>query len=133
MTAYADHDAELIAEGIRLGGKSAALDEALATARDPLAVGRLEGIARPDLSGHAVERFDGFEHVGMCKISDTQHGYVVAAEWFGWLPGTYSTRDAALTAYGYVLGGEAHGYLNDIAKQLGGSVTVEDFQALAAE
>jgi hypothetical protein len=135
MPTYASNDAEQVAHGIRLGGKAAMLDDFLRSMNKPVSVDQLEYITRPDAyaeHGLRATPDDRFEHVGMLKISATQHGYSIAAEWFGWLPGSYTTRDAALTAYGYVLGGEAHGYLEDIAKRYGGSITTEDLQAIAA-
>lgn len=129
MPTFADDNAEYVAHGIRLGGKADKLDAAISAAGEPLSVTDLERIARPDLSDHGEESGDRSEHVGMLKISATQHGYSIAARWFGWLPGCYATREAALTAYGYVLGGEAHGYLDDIAKR--GTLAVEDIEAAA--
>lgn len=61
--------------------------------------------------------------------------YSVAASWYGWLPGVYATREAAVMAYGYVLGGETPRRLEDLRDQvLGGEgrpVEVRDFIALA--
>lgn len=134
MTAYADHDAALVAHGIRLGGKGDALANALHAAGQPLTVDDLERIARPDLSRRATQQGDGFEHVGMCQIAPTDNGYALAAQWFGWLPGRYATRDVALAAYGYVLGGEGFGYLNDLVKRWGDrAVTAEDIQGLPVQ
>jgi hypothetical protein len=132
MPTFADHDAEQVAHGIRLGGIGETLDTALGAAGEPLTVAHLEDIARPDLHRQSSPVGNGLEHVGMLGIFQGPDGYVIAAQWFGWLPGRYTTRDAALIAYGYVLGGEAHGYLEDISKRRA-LLRVEDIEALAAQ
>lgn len=136
MDAFTDHDAALVAHGIRLGGKGDALNNALHAAGEPLTVSHLERIARPDMAPEATEdgqAADGFEHVGMLKMAHTEAGYVIASRWFGWLPGTYATRNVALAAYGYVLGGEGYGHLEDLVKRWGSrGVTAEDVQGLPA-
>jgi hypothetical protein len=118
-TAY--DDARVIAKGIRLSGSReivAALEAALT--EGPLTPDRIERFAHPDWdrvafeekSGEAVS--EGAEAVGLARLYDPSQTAVpgrspswgVAASWYGWLPGMYEDRTAALLAYGYVLGGE---------------------------
>lgn len=44
--------------------------------------------------------------------------WALAASWYGWLPGVFATREAALLAYGYVLGGERAGHLEDLRDEV---------------
>ena len=58
--------------------------------------------------------------------------HTLACEWFGWLPGHYTTRQAALVAYGYVLGGEDAGYLDKLAVPRPEGYTLAEIEAFAA-
>lgn len=117
MTSYANSDAEHVGRGIQLGGKGDRLDQALSEESEPLTVTRLERIMRPDLGDDPHDPAGrGLEQMGMCLISKTGDSYGLAARWFGWLPGHYDSREAALVAYGYVLGGESAGYLDRVAE-----------------
>ena len=141
MATYANADAEHIAHGIRLGGKSAELDTALRDATHPLNADDLEHLIHPDFretySNQPTAREGGFERLGMLKLAHPGDvpGWLMAAEWFGWLPGIYASREAVLVAYGYVLGGEAGGYLDELQVQVrrreGREITVEDIEAFA--
>lgn len=132
MPAYAEHDAEQIAHGIRLGGRGDTLDNALAAVGEPLTVRHLERITRPDL--HPLDGGPGldYETVGMLHLYKVSDAYTVASEWFGWLPGHYTTRDAALVAYGYVLGGEGAGRLDELAVPRPDGFTIGEIESFAA-
>lgn len=132
MATFENPDAELIAEGIRLSGKAEAVDDFVRSMSRPVSVDQLEYITRPDAFAEYGLRAAaglGFEHVGMLKIAAVEGGFTIAALWFGWLPGVYATRDAALVAYGYALGGEQHGHLEDLTRG-GSSITADDVRAL---
>lgn len=134
MATFENRDAELIAEGIRLSGKAEAVDDFVRSMSRPVSVDQLEYITRPDAFAEYGLRSTtglGFEHVGMLKIAAVDGGFTIAALWFGWLPGVYATRDAALVAYGYTLGGEERGYLEDLARGAS-SITADDLRALAS-
>jgi hypothetical protein len=126
-TAYTD--ARVIAKGIRLGGSReivAALEAALV--EGPLTPDRIEQVAHPDwdriqFEEHASEPVaEGARPVGLCRLYDpVQMGaaprpasWGVAAAWWGFLPGAYASREAALLAYGYVLGREGAGMLEEL-------------------
>jgi hypothetical protein len=130
-TAY--DDARVIGKGIRLGGSPeivAALEAALA--EGPLTPDRIERFAHPDWDRVEFEEEQqdpvtaGFELVGFARLcgpdqKDTPGlppSWSVAASWFGWLPGTYEDRTAALLAYGYVLGCEGGGPLEDLRNRI---------------
>jgi len=134
---YADHDAEQVAHGILLSGKANILDAAVSTASKPLSVSDLERTTRPGIAPRRKKDGDDFEYVGMLKIAAGERDYAIAAQWFGWLPGPYATRDAALAAYGYILGGETHGYLDALRNQVvrgeGRPITLEDLNAFATD
>ncbi|MGX1514021.1 hypothetical protein [Streptomyces collinus] len=126
-TAY--EDARIIGKGIRLGGSPeivAALEAALA--EGPLTPDRLERLAHPDWDRLTFEEeasepvSEGADAVGLARLyGPVQMGrpprpasWTVAASWWGWLPGAYASREAALLAYGYVLGGEGRGPLEEL-------------------
>ena len=132
MPAYANPDAEHVAHGIRLGGRGHLLD-AVYTSK-PLTVGDLEWLTRPDL----YEPGEGGEphrigKLGMLRLYPHADGdFTIACEWFGWFPGHYATRDAALAAYGYVLGGETAGPLDKLAQPRAEGYTLAEIEAFAA-
>ncbi|GGZ23247.1 hypothetical protein GCM10010387_15450 [Streptomyces inusitatus] len=123
-------DAEIIVRGIGLGG-SADIAAAVRTAEleGPLTPDRIERLAHSDWGPARVEELltrpvpEGCEQVGLARIyplvdqrgSDAR---LLAASGYGWLPGSYATREAALLAYGYVLGGEGSGYLEDLRDKI---------------
>lgn len=130
MPAYANHDAEQVAHGIRLGGRAAVID---ATPDDqPLTVAGLERLTRPDLQPHNESPGLDYESVGMLHIYKVRETYTIACEWFGWLPGHYTTREAALTAYGYILGGENAGPLDRLTQPRIDGYTLAEIEAFAA-
>lgn|GEM_PF-6224395 len=131
MPAYASTDAEHVAHGIRLGGRGRPLDDALAAAREPLDVPGLEGIARPDLK--PADEGPGFEYetIGMLHLYEVAGTYKIATRWFGWLPGHYDSRAAALVAYGYVLGGEQPGLLSRLTSPRADGYTLAEIEAFA--
>lgn len=135
MPKYANGDAEHVAHGIRLGGKGALLD-AVGPGQQ-LTVSDLEQLARPDLyEPDPAEDQESWRQPGpegMVRIyCYTQHGdYDVACDWFGWVPGHYATREAGLTAYGYLLGGEQAGELEEMVKEQRPH-TVTDIERFAA-
>lgn len=127
----ADHDAERVAHGMRLGGKGDALDAALAEAQRPLTVAQVEKIARPDLGPSNSGRGLDHERVGALKLYRVTDTYTIATDDFGWLPGHYVDRDAALVAYGYVLGGEGAGTLDKVKAPAPQGIAVEEIEAYA--
>jgi hypothetical protein len=132
MTATSDtayDDARIIGKGIRLGGSReivAALEAALA--EGPLTPDRIEQVAHPDWDRVAFEEevstpaSPGAEVVGLAHLYPLDEtnplrlpgSWHVAASWYGWLPGAYADRTAALLAYGYVLGDEGAGPLEQL-------------------
>lgn len=127
--AAAHDDARVIGKGIRLGGSReivAALEAALA--EGPLTPDRIERFAHPDWDRVTFEEQSskpvskGADAVGFARLyGPDQAGrpgsapsWAVAASWFGWLPGLYGDRTTALLAYGYVLGGEGTGNLEEL-------------------
>lgn len=131
MPAYANHDAEQVAHGIRLGGRGHLIDTAPAS--QLLDIEALERIACPDL--YEPDE-NGERHpaggMGTLRLYQVKDTYTVACEWFGWLPGHYTTREAALTAYGYVLGGENVGLLEKLAAPRPEGYTLTEIEAFAA-
>ncbi|MCZ1012054.1 hypothetical protein [Streptomyces lydicus] len=122
-------DARIIAKGIRLGGSSeivAAVEAAGASG--PLTPGRIEQLAHPAWDRAEFEERSrptsppGAEQVGMAllyrvdqaAIPGDAPSWVLATQWCGWLPGTYASREAALLAYGYVLGTEGSDRLEEL-------------------
>lgn len=149
LTPFAD--AELLARGIRLGAapdRVALLDTALRGAAGPLTADDVERYMHSDwdrwqLAATQVNpRSDHVEPVGMARLhaphpDHPEVGWALAATWYGWLPGIYTTREAALLAYGYLLGGESAGFLEELRDQVlrGESrhITVDDIEGFAAE
>ncbi|MEV0556179.1 hypothetical protein AB0I27_22355 [Streptomyces sp. NPDC050597] len=135
MPAYADHDAEQVARGIRLGGRGQILDEA--PAGPPLTVAGLERLTRPDIY-EPDEELDEDEDPptwgagGQLQVHQASDTYTLSAAWWGWLPGHYVTRDAALVAYGYVLGGEKTGPLDKLAQPRLEGYTLAEIETFAA-
>ncbi|MFF4179701.1 hypothetical protein [Streptomyces sp. NPDC001750] len=128
MKCAALDDAQTIAKGIRLGGSTkivTALEAALT--EGPLTPDRIERLAHPDwdrvqfeVQGSELLSEHG-EPVGLaCLYGPAQGGWAVAASWYGlgWLAGIYASREAALLAYGYVLGGEGRGGLEELRDQV---------------
>jgi hypothetical protein len=133
-TAY--DDARVIGKGIRLGSSAeivAALEAALA--EGPLTPDQIERLAHPDWDRFTFEEqastpvSPGAEAVGLARVYApvapdpaqpwrVVSGWLVAAAWWGWLPCTFATRDAALLAYGYVLGGEGAGPLEELRDRI---------------
>jgi hypothetical protein len=130
-TAY--DDARIIAKGIRLSGSReivTALEAALT--EGPLTPDLIERFAHPDWDRVTFEEeagepvSEGAEAVGLARLYGPGQtaapglppSWCVAASWYGWLPGAYEDRTAALLAYGYVLGGECHGPLEDVRNQV---------------
>jgi hypothetical protein len=70
------------------------------------------------------------EEVGAFRLYHHTAGGGYQLAWSGaWLPGVYACRDAALFACGYVLGGEAKGYLDALwarADGEGREITIAD-------
>lgn len=131
MPTYANPDAEHVAHGIRLGGRGDTLDEA--PVGQPLTVEALEHLTRPDLYEPAEDgETRRVGDTGMLRLYLHADGdYTIACEWFGWLPGHYVTRDAALVAYGYVLGGETAGRLDELAVPRADGFTLDEIEAFA--
>lgn len=132
MPTYANLDAEQVAHGIRLGGRGHLLGGA--TVSQPLTVEALERLARPDLhepgEGGEARRVG---ELGMLRLHPHADGdYTIACEWFGWLPGHYTTRYAALAAYGYVLGGESAGPLEMLTRPRAAGYALAEIEAFAA-
>ncbi|MEC3995029.1 hypothetical protein VSR01_16410 [Actinacidiphila sp. DG2A-62] len=130
-------DARIIGKAIRLGGSReiiAALDAALT--EGPLTPDRIERLAHPDWDRVAFEEeasepvSEGAEAVGLARLYGPEQtsargriagrppSWGVAASWYGWLPGMYEDRTAALLAYGYVLGGEGAGPLEELRNRI---------------
>jgi hypothetical protein len=141
MPGYANHEAECVGYGISLGGSGTQVHNAIHAATAPLSVDDLERIFRPDSHATYAERTreetsNGWDRIGMLKMSRTPDGrYSIAAQWHGWFPGSYASRDVALTAYGFILGGEAAGYLEELRDQVvcgeQRAITIEDLNAFA--
>jgi hypothetical protein len=131
MPAYANTDAEHVAHGIRLGGRGHLLDDAPDS--PPLTIEALERLTRPDLyepDEDGETRPVG--EMGMLRLYQASETFTIACEWFGWLPGHYTTRQAALVAYGYVLGGEDAGYLDKLAAPRPEGYTLAEIEDFAA-
>jgi hypothetical protein len=138
----ADREAEALYQGILLGATHAAherLEAQLHAANDPVTVRDLEALTRPDIDPTDYSEPMDCERVSMARLyapDQTSDGWALAAAWFGWLPGRYDTRDAALTAYGYVLVGEAPGALEYLRNRVQGVerrlITVDDLKAYAS-
>lgn len=145
VSLFANRDAELVHAGIQRGASSRDRERLEAekrhTARKPLTVRDLEVIARPDINPNDyADRQTEFEQVGMARLSAPPQGgdgWGLAAAWFGWLPGLYDTRDSALAAYGYVLGGEVPGSIeslrNRVQRSEGRLITLHDLEAFVAD
>jgi hypothetical protein len=135
MTATALDDARVIANGIRLGGSSEIASAlAAALAEGPLTPDGIERLAHPDWDRFQFEEHSstpvspGAEPVGLARLyapgEESAEGtgippsWAVAAAWYGWLPGLFASRDAALLAYGYVLGGEGAGPLEELRDRI---------------
>lgn len=133
-TTAAPKDASLIVKGIRLGGSTdvvAALDAALADG-GPLTPDSIERFAHPDWDRVTFEQQarelvpSGAEVVGLARLYGPDEidapglrpSWALAAAWYGWLPGIFDSRTAALIAYGYVLGREQHGPLEDLRDRI---------------
>lgn len=129
----AHEDARVIGKGIRLGaGREivAALDAALT--EGPLTPDRIERLAHPDWDRLTFEEestepvSEGVEPVGLARLYGPGQtaapgrapSWAVAASWYGWLPGTFEDRTAALLAYGYALGCEGAGPLERLRDQV---------------
>lgn len=120
-------DARTIVQGIRLGG-SAEIAAAVEAALGPLGADRIEQLVHPDWDRVQFEEYSaepvspGAEPVGLARLYPPEQtaadgltpAWVVAASWYGWLPGRYAGREAALLAYGYVLGHEGGGALEEL-------------------
>ncbi|WP_413808132.1 hypothetical protein [Streptomyces sp. OE57] len=143
MTTPAPHgDVAALIHGVRAGGiphRAESLETALRQAAGrPLTVEELEAAAllqwdrltyEEQRRMNAEERpvSPGVEAVGFARIYPPKQAsalpgqapaYGVAASWYGWLPGIYATRTAALMAYGYLLGGEEAGLLEELRDQI---------------
>jgi hypothetical protein len=133
MTSSAWDDARVIGKGIRLGGAPEivrALDAALT--EGPLTPDRIEQLAHPDWDRVEFEEqagtpaSEGAETVGLARLYGPDQmdaagltpAWGLAAAWYGWLPGTYEDRTAALLAYGYVLGNESGGLLEELRDRI---------------
>ncbi|MFF5668815.1 hypothetical protein ACFY8S_01540 [Streptomyces hygroscopicus] len=142
MTSSAHEDVTVLVHGVRAGGdpdRVESLETALRRADGrPLTVEELEAAVllqwdrvtyeeqrRMDAEERPVS--PGAEAVGFARIYPPEQAsalpgqapaYALAASWYGWLPGVYATRKAALLAYGYVLGGEAAGNLEELRGQV---------------
>ena len=147
-------DAGAIIKGIRLGGPPkvvGAVEDALAAAGGTLTVEELEEAARPEWDRALFEEYrdlpvsPGAEPVGLARLYGPEQtdapglppSWAVAAAWIGWLPVICATREAALVTYGYVLGGERAGYLEELRDRFNRAerrpVTVEDLTSFAGE
>ncbi|MEZ3180816.1 hypothetical protein KYY02_19610 [Streptomyces pimonensis] len=133
MTRSALDDARIIGKGIRLGGAPEivrALDAALA--EGPLTPDRIEQLAHPDWDRLTFEEqtsrpvSEGADAVGLARLYGPDEmdaagltpSWGLAAAWYGWLPGTYTDRTAALLAYGYILGNESGGLLEELRDRI---------------
>lgn len=132
-------DAEAVAHGIRLGSPPDA--QHLAQLGNARTVEDLERATAPELFSdpeqvqereerrRQAQHITLVEHVGCARLHSADEynrllpippelrgergSYKLASE-SGWLPGTYADRAAALVAYGYILGGEHLGCIDDI-------------------
>lgn len=131
MAAYANPDAEHVAHGIRLGGRGHLLDTAPDSRK--LDVEALERLTRPDL--YEDQDDDDLsldvQPLGQLRIHPSQDTHTIACDWYGWLPGHYTTREAALVAYGYVLGGEKAGELDKLAQPRPDGYTLNEIETFA--
>ncbi|MET8746871.1 hypothetical protein [Streptomyces sp. NPDC004728] len=133
MNGTALDDAQTIERGIRLGGSTeivANLEAALA--EGPLTPDRIEHLAHPDWDRIELEervnepRPEDGDSVGLARLYGSEKTdapglaptWALAASWYGWLPGAYASREAALLAYGYILGGENSGELEELRDQV---------------
>lgn len=132
MPAYASPEAEHVAHGIRLGGRGHLLDQAVSS--QPFTVEALERIIRPDLYDEQDDdelSLDA-QPLGRLRVYPSQDSHTIACDWYGWLPGHYTTRDAALVAYGYILGGEKAGPLDKLAQPRPEGYTLAEIETFAA-
>lgn len=65
-------------------------------------------------------------------VHDAVGSYTISTTTYGWLPGHYATREAALVAIGYVLGGEQAGELDKLAQPRPHGYTLAEIEAFAA-
>ncbi|PPS89490.1 hypothetical protein [Streptomyces sp. MH60] len=129
MPDYADFDAEKVAHGIRLGGGGATLD---AYVGEALTVADLEDLLRPDLRDDEDSPASS-SRLGQLRVRDMIDSFTMACDWYGYLPGHYETRDTALVAYGYILGGEQAGSLNVIARPRPEPITEQELERFARD
>jgi hypothetical protein len=133
MPSYASEDAEHVAHGVRLGGRGDLLDAV--SDGQPLTIEALERLTRPDLyepDEDGETRPTG--ETGMLRLYTHADGnHTIACDWYGWLPGHYTTRQAAHVAYGYVLGGENAGPLDKLAQPRLDGYTLAEIEAFAAQ
>lgn len=125
-------DVTVLLKGIRLGGGPATVAAVEAARADSgsFTVEDLERHAHRDWDRMQFEEYsssrvsEGAQPVGLARVYGPDDGplgketWAVAAAWYGWLPGIYDSRAAALLAYGYVLGGERHGLLEELRNQV---------------
>lgn len=137
MEPYATPDDHYVAQGVRLTDGSAKLKNLLATAPGPVSVTDMETALRPDLDQreHATPYEWDCLTVGMCRIYPWgDHSYTLVAPKYGLLPGRWFGWESALGAYGYFLGGETSGHLDDLVEfvasdpQWGHYVTMAELQ-----
>ena len=132
-TVHATPEWPVVIKGIRLGGDPAvvaAVEAAKAAAGEDFTMEDLERHAHPDWDRVQFEAYSrgpvsqGAQRVGLARLygpDDSPVGkdtWAVAASWYGWLPGIYSSREAALLAYGYVLGHERGGLLEELRNRV---------------
>ncbi|MEZ7005844.1 hypothetical protein [Streptomyces sp. AD55] len=134
-------DVTVLVHGVRAGGDPRRVDSLEAALRRaagrPLTVEELEAAVLLDWDRVEYEErrrwqaaelpAPGVETLGFARLYPPGQtaalpgqppAYALAASWYGWLPGVYATRAAGLTAYGYVLGGETAGPLEELRDQI---------------
>lgn len=116
-------------DNFALSGHWARYRDAMPTYANPDAEHLAHGIRLGGGHGTAEEVERGLKAL---TVHDAIGTYTISTTTHGWLPGHYTTREAALVAVGYVLGGEEAGPLDALAQPRANGYTLDEIEAFAA-